>query len=412
MSVAALLRQASGLALASVAAQLMGIASLALIARTFTPADIGAYQVLLSCVAIVSAFQLLAFPVLLAHIDETEVGPLVRALVVLTAAAAAAIGLGFLAFGYWAPLQVACLAASSALVQLSEMANIRRSKFGPIAANRVGLSLSLLAVAATFWSVSIADVRAFIWAQVAVSATIALVYAAGSLGPVLAGRAGDRDALAVLRSRIRTPLFVLSGNTLSALAYNLPLILIERHFGAGMAAQYGMVLRFCFGPVTLVGDSVSKVFHGRLGAAVRNGSDAATMAGYRALRNTLAAGGIAVAVLIYFALPPLLALILGPGWEQAGEFCRILSPLFGIMVAIAPLTVAFLVFEAHRLLLSLHAANFLIALGAFALGIALDSIHVALGAYCAAASLRYLAIAGTIQRMMRMRFAPEARRAG
>jgi len=403
--------RAGGLTFAALTGQLLGMGSLVLIGRTFSHADIGEYQVLVAYLGIMSTIHLLALPTLLPHLPEEEIPDLLRGLLILVACSSLLSGLGFFMFGYRAAVPLGLLLGATGLMQISEMMNIREARFHLIAIARVAGSLFFLPAALGFWYFGNRDILQLIWAQVGVSTCVAALYSFSSLRPHIANTAGAARWLTELHRRRKTPLLILPSNVLSALAYNLPVVLIERFFGAAAAAQYGMVLRFCFGPVTLLGDSISKVLHQRLAGAVRN-ADRAAHTSFLRVRSTLSVVGVLAAVLMGASFPFLFGLLLGPGWEPAGEYSMVLSPVFGAMIAIAPLSVALLVFEAGRFLLAVQATHFAIAVASFGAGIWLNSLMAAVVIYSIAAFLRYLLILRRVSTLARERLGPPAANVG
>jgi O-antigen/teichoic acid export membrane protein len=382
-----LLVRAGGLSAATLAGQGLQAVSFLLVARLFPQDQVGVFSVFLSYAAVFAVVSMLSYELALPNAAEEELPPLARLLLGLVLASAVLAWLGSALAG--AGPAVGPLVAGLSCLRLGDLANIRSGRMRLIAAGRVGPHLLVCLALAGLYGLPPAGIDRAIWLYAGVLAGCGLVYAGVSLGPVLALPAGAGSLRRVLHRWRHNALWITPSEGLNSLAYNLPVVLIARHFGHDLAAQYGLVLRFGFGPINVFGVSLGNVYHSRLARSVREERPGA-YGEYRSLRRYLLLAGVGVAAAIALLYPPAIRALLGPGWEQAADMAVALSPLFGMIVLAAPLAVSLYVFERSRYLFLTQLVYFLIALASFGLAIALDDLWLGIGAFVALSLLRYV----------------------
>ena len=179
---------------------------------------------------------------------------------------------------------------------------------------------------------------------------------------------------------------------MNSVAYNLPTILIEKFMGGALAAQYGIVLRFCCAPLNLLGGSISTVFHGKIAKARRAKVRGSMLEEIRRLRIMLVVFGLVACVGIAIGFPIFSNYILKGDWSDARQFTYLLLPLFFVMVAVAPLTSAFIVFDEKKYLFLNQLSYLIISLASFGLGLAINNLLVGIGVFSALSIIRYLFI--------------------
>jgi O-antigen/teichoic acid export membrane protein len=243
-----------------------------------------------------------------------------------------------------------------------------------------------------------AAVTALLWIQVAAFAVPALVLAWVALSPELRKRPDWGLTGRLLCDRWRNPLLFAPSEIASTAAWNLPVVLIARNFGEAMAAQYGVMLRYAMAPVGLVNSVVGNVYHADLAKGVRS-QDTAQYARFCGFRKRMFIIGLAMGLAVALLLPPVLRLLLGPGWETAEQLAMLFAPLVAVAVWISPFGVAFYVFERSWELLLLNLAYVVIAVAAF--GLVSGNLRIAAAIFVALAITRFVIMLFRVGQMMR-----------
>ncbi len=379
----------TGLTGATTLAQVLGAGTLVLLTRLLSPADVGTYQVFLSYSALVGSVALLSYPTVLPHVKEAEYTTLVAALLGLVVIVGIAATITFHFTGIPFAPAIGGQVVASGLSSMSEMANIRRQRVRWLAASRLAFSSGNIIWVATLWLTSNASLAAVVYGQVALALLVGLIYAACTFrGELKRPRWADMKAIFIAKKDCA--LFYAPSELLGSMTFNLPTVLIERYFGAALAGNYGVIVRFCGAPVTILSSTIAQVYHGSLADAVRN-RRADAYDNFLRLRRGLAALGALAAAGIFFVVPPVIALMMGPSWADAGTVARVLSPMYCAMIWISPLVAAsFQVFEAQRSLFVLQLAAAAIALTCFTVAGVFGSFWWGIGMYSALITLRYL----------------------
>jgi len=292
-------------------------------------------------------------------------------------------------------LAIACFTFSGGLARIAEMLNTRDERMIPIGLSRLAIVFSSSLVLAAMWASGDRAIARFIWAQVAMQLLIAGAYFLQAGWRYLRPWPTQADLVASLRSHRKFPLLVMPSDFVNAAAYNVPVILIERYFGAALAAQYAIVLKFCDAPLSLLGNSIGRVYHGELAGAVR-AHEPGTYARFKRFRRAQAFASLAVGLSICAFFPPLITLLLGPNWEVGASFARWLAPAFALAMLATPLSMVFFVFERQGFLLGVQLAYLAISLGSFGLAIACHDLWIGIVAFSSLSALRYGAIIWTI----------------
>lgn len=398
----------STLGAATVVSQSLGFLALVLLTRALSPSQIGVYQVFQSRAALVASVSLLSYHSVLPHLDEPTYRTLSTALLawnVLVAGATAGI---LTLLGTPLALQVGGQIMAAGFTSVAEMSNIRHQRSHWIAAARLTLSTAnVLWVVAAVRLLQTSSIEIVVTGQVLLAVLVGAGYATLTLRDVV-GRVALRALGEVLAAKRNCALYYAPAELLGSVTMNLPTLLIERYFGLGLAGQFGVVLRFCGAPVTILSVTIGHVYHGALAHAVRERAEAA-YANFRRLRAALAAVGGMAGVTVLAVVPWLILRVLGDGWREAADIARALSPMYAAMIWVSPLTATFQVFEAQRAVLLLQLSSAIIAVVAFVLAGAVGRFWLGIGLYSALVSARWLLSLATISRMSRERLLPAAR---
>ena len=341
-------------------AQLIGLVTLPLLARLFSPAAFGPFAVVQSLLipaSIVANLRLdLAIP--LPRMDREAVS-----LVRLGARSAAFVGglvlvvLVVARYGFsvdlplgplllWVPV-IGALAGCFAL--LNQLA-IRRRAYRAIAVRTVvqALVTAVLQVGAGLAGAGPHGLAAGLAGGQLVGVLTLLVAVrrvpedtcAQSAGTETASRGPDpRTASArTLLGRYRQfPLVLAPSGVLNAAGLALPLIVVTAFYGTEVSGWFGLTQRVLLVPLALVGASVSQVFLGEFGHAARQDPT-----GMRALFDRtsaqLAVVGMVVGLILAVAGPWLFEVVLGDAWSRSGEYARLMAPAVVAQMVSSPLS--------------------------------------------------------------------------
>ena len=398
LGMAGFLRRVGFLGAATALGQVVVALNLVVVARLLSQSDVGHYSVFVSYSMMLLPVSLLSYEVLLPNVEEEEVPALLHGVLPLAGAVAGMTALGFASFGYPYAWPLAMLLLSMAVIRLVEFAAIRTQRVQIISLARTlphfGFMLLLGGLALT----SAPALEAVLWLQVVAFTVPATGLAWLALSKGLSSRLDWRRTGALLRNRWRNPFLFAPSEVASTAAWNLPVVLVARNFGEAMAAQYGVMLRFVMAPVGLMNSVVGNVYHADLAQGMRE-RDHALYERFCFIRQRMFLLGLAAGVATALLLPPILRLLLGPGWETAENLVLLMAPLVSVAVWISPFGVSFYVFERSWELLLLNLAYVVIAIAAFTL--VSDDLRFAVGLFVMLAMARFLVMLVRVERMIR-----------
>lgn len=393
-----LLRRVGILGTATAAAQVVAALNLVVIARILAQEDVGHYSVFVSYAFILLPVSLLSYEVLLPNVPEQEVPWLLHGLLLLAGAVAMTAALAFGLFGYLHAVPLAGLLFAMAVLRMVEFSGIRAQRVAVIALARLLPHLSFLVfLGAMAWGGRV-FLDVVLWLQVLAFALSAAMLVCLALRRELRSRPAWAQTLRLLRGRWRNPVLFAPSEIASTVAWNLPVALVARNFGEAMAAQYGVMLRYALAPVGLMNSVVGNVYHAELAQGVRERRPELKER-FQFIRRRMFWLGLATGIATALLLPPILRLLLGPGWETAEELVRIMAPLVAVAVWISPFGVAFYVFERSKELLLLNLAYVAIAVTAFLL--VTEDLRLAAAVFVLLSCARFLVMLGRVEAMLR-----------
>jgi O-antigen/teichoic acid export membrane protein len=140
--------------------------------------------------------------------------------------------------------------------------------------------------------------------------------------------------------------FALPADLLNVVAGKLPLFMIGLKFGLLEAGLFALTQRVLAAPTSLLAASVLEVFKRQSvqeWQTVGNCRDA-----FAHTFKALALLGALPALLMITFAPDLFALLFGESWRHAGEYARIMSPLYFLNFIVSPLSYVFYVVGKQR----------------------------------------------------------------
>ncbi len=396
------LMSAGALSVSTCVAQVLAILATLAATKLFALSDFGFYMVFLSHAAMVMTVNVLSYPMALPKLTDAEVTPVVWGIAAVVALVSTLVFAGYALAGYAYAGALALYTGARGVIAVFDMLNLRSKRYTPIVCARIAPGLLLLLVLVWIHIRPGAGIRLLVWGHTSAVVLTVAAYAVASARLLRPGRVCWARTWAVLKRERQFPLLNSPSDLCTAAAYHLPTVMMGSLFpnGAALAGQYGLVLRFCFGPANILGVAVGQVFHAELGEQHRRrgGID---FPRYRRILGGLLCVGIAAAACVFLLFPPLVEWFYGPDWSEAQTFARILSPLVCFMIWVNPLTVSFFVLGHLEFFLGAQVCYLLTTLMSFALGASRSQILLAIGLFSALSCLRYIAIAYKVDWMMR-----------
>jgi len=337
----------------TVAAQALPLLIAPLITRLCTPADLGAFTVWLGVTSIASTVATLRLEaaMILDH-DRREQG----------------ICFGVVA--YFSTFFAILLTISAAIAHISGIAQAQKMSWVGLATIGVGTWLiannqAMLAYATSYNAFSKAALAKVCSAgMIALSQLAFLVLGAGEGGLIagqIIGLTVGLSAAIYLLSPPRPSIglkptpsqlnylkkhqafwrFSLPAGLLNIAAGRFPLFLIGAKYGLFAAGLYALTERVLTAPVSLLAASVLEVFKRQSVHEFQTLGNCKSA--YRHTFKALVLLGCCPALMIFAFAPNMCALIFGEAWRDAGNFARILAPLYFMNFVASPLSYVFFV---------------------------------------------------------------------
>lgn len=156
---------------------------------------------------------------------------------------------------------------------------------------------------------------------------------------------------------------------LSAVAQQLPVLLLGVLFSPAIVGFYAMAMRLSHVPVEIVAKSVRRVFLQK--AAEINNRGRSMRLAFLLSTGALALVGAIPLVVLWFFGEPLVTWLLGERWAQGGRFLEIVAPWLYMIWITAPSNSVFVVLRKQRAWLTLQATVTALRMATFGLAYAL-----------------------------------------
>ena len=321
-------------------AQIITLAAYPIIARIYTPNEMGTLNLFVSIFAI---FVLLANAeyqnVLVFHKEEKDLPSalavclscvaLVSTIVLITVPFSAEISSLFgstdLADWYFLlPIYV----AATAIWNICDSLLIRKKLFKYISIYLVLLALYNVGLKIFLGNLGWGSAGLIISAVSGSVVILILVLLFAQQRDRLFSSLGERptwtSTLAIAREYIKFPKFSLSRKTLNMISKSLPIFLLSAHFGMAEIGLYSMGLLLAHTPINVACGSLYKIMFRFVSEKVWNKEKILPV-----IKKYIASVlmiGIPSFALLYFILPDLTSIILGENWRTSGEYIRLMLP--------------------------------------------------------------------------------------
>jgi O-antigen/teichoic acid export membrane protein len=362
------------------AAQAITVLSTPVVTRLYTPADYGVFAV---CTAILGVIQPLATLTYAMAIPLADNGALARNLLKLclaiTLTTSLLMALVTLLFGeyiaayFGIPLVEpylwilpVCLFGAGCYESLSSWA-VREKRFRLISATQVSQGVTSAAVKIGLGLIGVQPLGLLLGLLASNSAgSSSLFRKLLQEEPEVMKRFSWNEVAAAARRFRDFPLYRSWSRLILGFNVRLPVFLIAAAFDPVVAGLFGLANSMVDLPMTLVGNSVSKVFYSEI-ARYGKGRPDKILALSLSIMKKMSALGILAAAALMIAGPWMFALVFGVEWSEAGVYARWLS--IGIMLRFvaAPVMHCLDVLEMQRTQLVINIARTATIVAAFLL---------------------------------------------
>ena len=205
--------------------------------------------------------------------------------------------------------------------------NARHKNYGDIARATAGKSVATVAVQIGSGAAG-AGAGGLIWGQLAAGLASNGRLLKSSRRLAVGIEPSRREMWRLARRFRRFPTLSMPAILANNLSVQLTNVLISGFFSVMTLGQYSLVQRALGLPSSLIGQSVGQVFFQRASEERRRTGRAVQIFDATSLRMAML--GVPAFVAIFFSAPALFAFVFGDPWRDAGEYARLLAPLFCI----------------------------------------------------------------------------------
>lgn len=240
-------------------------------------------------------------------------------------------------FSAWVALITFLTAAFTLLSQYA----LRGHQYGPVARRSI-YQAALAAAAQLGWGLAAPSATGLIGGY-------ALGRAAGIAPLAFALRSQlerftPADCRRVLKTYWRFPALFTPSAVLNSAGLVIPVLFVGTWFSVAEAGQWALADRILAAPLVLVATAVGQVVEAHVSGLLREGRGGLTRY-YLSVTAVLAViAAVAVAVVVFLA-PPVLPVILGPGWGTAAELMVAMSPIVATRLVVAPTSKVLIVLQ-------------------------------------------------------------------
>jgi O-antigen/teichoic acid export membrane protein len=361
-------------------AQLVPLAASPVLARLFAPAEFGVLALFSGVVTILAVFSTLRYSqAILIPTHEGDVLELAVLCTWLTTVFSLAILVGMLAmrgpleallgvadFAWWVVLAPLSVLLTGATATFYLVCNWRR-EYKAMAGSRIAQwsVTTIFQLALGFWigGTALALILGFV-AGLAAGLGVLLHRVKVHRLP---WHASSRECLLAHARRFRDfPIFSLPADFIGNIANQAPVFLLNSYFGTGVVGLYNVTSRMLSAPVTLIATSINQVGQERAARYFAERGECHDI--YVRTLRTLFLLAIVPSLVLFLVIPDAFAFILGPRWREAGEYARIMVPLFFLRFMASPLSFVFYIAEKQRYDLAWQVGLLVVTAGTIAIG--------------------------------------------
>jgi O-antigen/teichoic acid export membrane protein len=157
----------------------------------------------------------------------------------------------------------------------------------------------------------------------------------------------DKRRMLALAMRYRScPQYLVPAHTLGAVSVQLPTLFINAAFGLAASGYFMLAERVVGMPLSLVSGSIGDVFRQEIGESFLAGQRCREIF-ISTLKKLVAVATPPFLILLFFA-PSLFSLVFGEKWRVAGEYARLMCPMFYLRFISNPLSLVAIIAQKNR----------------------------------------------------------------
>ncbi|MDP2024883.1 lipopolysaccharide biosynthesis protein [Sulfuriferula sp.] len=332
----------------TVGAQTVGIASILVLARVYSPEDFGNYAFFFVAAGFLSLVATGSYDQAV-YVETTPRDAAQTAmLAILTTAALglAVLALGFAAYGLavelgpvaaitgFLPLLAIGIAlggSNNALIALC----CQQGRFGSLSAGRMAQAVTVALMSLALGLAGLGPlglVIGFLSGQ----AVLGIWLAAASKFAGQIANSTPADFLSRAAENTRFPKFMLPSAILNYASANAITLIGSSFFSIATLGHYNLGQRTAGLPLTVVGSAMGDMFRSSISPQSSSAGEVATL--FRSTSIRLA--GIGTVLVLPLALfgPLLFSVVFGPEWQEAGLYVQIISPVIFARFVVSPLS--------------------------------------------------------------------------
>lgn len=174
-----------------------------------------------------------------------------------------------------------------------------------------------------------------------------------------------KDLINIQKKYSKQPIFSAPAILANTLSYSLITFFIEYLYDLNIVGYYSISTRLLGVPLSLISGNVAKVFYEEASSEYK--TDGTFKKSFKKYALFLIPISVVMVLIMMLFAPKLFGLFLGKDWAVAGEYVRILAPMFGINFVVSPLTLGILIVQKQKLELFLQLFYLFASIGAFTL---------------------------------------------
>ena len=198
---------------------------------------------------------------------------------------------------------------------------------------------------------------------------------------------------ALARKYRNFPRFLIVAHGFNTASGQVPMLLLSTLFNTATAGYYMLIQRVMAAPMVLVAGALGDVFRQEASRAYIHTGNCRAI--YMSTFKRLLGLAVLPFAVFFFVAPALFGWVFGEPWRVAGEYARILTPMFFLQFITSPLSSVYMIAEKQKMDLAWQICLLVLVLSAFAIGGIFSNIAIALALFSTAYCLMY-AINGMI----------------
>ncbi|MBQ4849206.1 oligosaccharide flippase family protein [Pseudoalteromonas sp. MMG012] len=340
-------KQVSTLAGGTALAQLLGVATLPIITRLYTPAELGVFALFVSVTTILGLFSSFNYEEAIMAADTNEkAGKIVWLLALLISCTAIPLSVlvyysvGFLNFGstslFFLVLSSIVAISVSTFYRSLYYFNNRGQHYKSLTKGRI-YGAFVLALTTIVYGYFYQGVEGLILGSILGQVTnvfYLLVYGQWSFARY------TRPDLSMLRELIKTeirfPLYLLPSGLLSRVSSQLHFLIINQYFNPALVGAISLHNKVIGMPISVLGTSIGDVFKARARLLLKEQGNAKDL--FVKTVVTLFAISFPISAIMFFYSPVLFVFVFGEQWALAGKVSQILAINFLLAFVVSPVS--------------------------------------------------------------------------